>query len=450
MRALLRRNLSRSSIALWRSRPSTNSSFLSSRTLAVPASFVDEEAEMVTFPREGLGISYELNWKLNAKGVFVKDKAYHNLKVPELQKFGACKPETLSGLPFYMRNNANGGALDISMLQFSKLLKRVTSHLSSVSSIFVQDGAIGSSPKYDAKVRIISDNPSALLPLSDIIWSTSSQEISRGLCSLTAYVASSISPKTVEDIGLESQSATAFSAGVIGDSSLIFCGNAFADIDFVKVALSTMAAPIISGKRGIPLCTRILVSGDSVILLFAHEDIAKNSPDLHAALVSPDIGAVLVPDGVTPFFRAKDPTMPNVLKEPSAVVFASSDSTGALPSISKLSPEQAAYHYLAGFHDGKFVPGYINSPYLLDPLTVAKDFHERLKTKDTPSFLINVNDGGKFITGSDLLKLVKSSLSKDLTKSQPAANDDKVNDLKEKYKSFLSGRFKELPEEFSF
>ncbi|XP_020588267.1 uncharacterized protein LOC110030065, partial [Phalaenopsis equestris] len=159
---------------------------------AVPAAVADEEAEMVMFPREGPGVSYGLNWALAGRGVIVNDKAYYNLKRHELEKLGAGKTETLSGIALYMRGNITGGTTDVSKAQFGKLLKQVTSHISSVSSVFVQDGAISSSPTSDVKVRIISDSSSALLPLVDILWKTPTRAVSHDSSPLTVYIASSI------------------------------------------------------------------------------------------------------------------------------------------------------------------------------------------------------------------------------------------------------------------
>ncbi|KAH0469705.1 hypothetical protein IEQ34_001263 [Dendrobium chrysotoxum] len=504
MTMLLLRTLSRSSFASSRSRHPSYACFLLGRTFAVPAAVADEEAETVMFPREGSGVSYGLNWALAGRGVIVKDKAYYNLKMSELEKHGTGKIESMSGLILYMRGNTTGGTPDISKAQFGKLLKQVASHISSASSVFVQDGAISSSPTFDAKVRIISDSSSALLPLADVLWKTPTRAVSHDSSPLTVYIASSISgsyiniiqhfiaiaciplgsekvsffcsgmvilgeeiiygraeiyqhisanchsSKTVENIGLSPKPTTAFAAVDIERSSLILCGNAFADVNIIKDALSALAAPIISARGGLPLLARILVSGNSVILLFAPEDTIKSSSDLHGTLLSMDVGVVLSSHGVMPFFQTKDRTVPNVLKMPAAIIFASADSTGALPSISKLSPGQAAYHFLAGYQDGKFTPAYIKGPSPLEPLALANALHSQLKDSEIPTFLINVNDGGKHINGKELLKLVQSSLSADLPKSQLGANDAKVGELKGKYKSFLSGRFEELPEEFSF
>lgn len=65
-------------------------------------------------------------------------------------------------------------------------------HISSIPDIFVHDGAISSSPTCDAKVRVISDSPSAVLSLSKFLWRTPSRAISHDSCPLIVYAASSI------------------------------------------------------------------------------------------------------------------------------------------------------------------------------------------------------------------------------------------------------------------
>ena len=68
----------------------------------------------------------------------------------------------------------------------------MTSHISSISNVFIHDGAIASSPKCDAKVRVISDSPSAILSFSDILWKTPHRAVSHDSCPLTVYVATSV------------------------------------------------------------------------------------------------------------------------------------------------------------------------------------------------------------------------------------------------------------------
>ncbi|KAK8964966.1 F-box/ankyrin repeat protein SKIP35 [Platanthera guangdongensis] len=77
---------------------------------------------------EGPGMSYGLNWALAGRGVIVKDKAYYNLKLPELEKLGAWKKETSAGFTLYLRSNTTEGNPDISKAQFGKLLKQDHGH----------------------------------------------------------------------------------------------------------------------------------------------------------------------------------------------------------------------------------------------------------------------------------------------------------------------------------
>ncbi|KAJ4799907.1 Phosphoenolpyruvate carboxykinase (ATP) [Rhynchospora pubera] len=145
--------------------------------------------------READGSSYGLNWALACRGVIVKDKAFYNMTSLELKKRGTIEAEQWSGVPLHVRGNVAGGTLNISRAQFSKLLDLVSTHLSSVQNLYVQDGAVGSSPQCDAKVRVIADSPSAILSLNNILWKRPYRAISHDSCPLTVYVASSIKYK---------------------------------------------------------------------------------------------------------------------------------------------------------------------------------------------------------------------------------------------------------------
>jgi hypothetical protein len=71
---------------------------------------------------------------------------------------------------------------------------QVTSHLSSARSLYVQDGAVGSSPHVDVKVCTIPDNLSAALILSIILNMSGISRCvsSRSLCCLKSQVSSEI------------------------------------------------------------------------------------------------------------------------------------------------------------------------------------------------------------------------------------------------------------------
>uniref|UniRef100_A0A2P2JR43 phosphoenolpyruvate carboxykinase (ATP) n=2 Tax=Rhizophora mucronata TaxID=61149 RepID=A0A2P2JR43_RHIMU len=390
-------------------------------------------------------LSHGLNLALAGKGVIVKDKAFRNLGTSELQEKGAAIVESLSGLPVHVRGNVLGKVSKISYPHFSKLLKQVTTHLSSISDVYVHDGAIGSSLKCSAKVRIISDSTTPILYLSKALWQTPSRAISHDSCPVMIYVASSISPAVVNALRLECQGDNGIIAADVEHYSLVLCGKAFSDINGAKEALAMLSGPIIAARGGLPLSARLLMSGDSTILLFAPEDTSQSFAD---QLVSADEGVIFSSQGTTPYFPSKNSSCHlSQFRTPAAVILVTSDSSGTIPSISKLCPGQAAYHFLAGHWNGKFAPAYNTSPSAVNALELAKAFMTKLKDNKIASFLINVKEGQQSVkaTGSNLFTLMQSALSDDIPPFHP-----KGGDLQVKYNSFLSDKFPEIPEEFSF
>ncbi|CAN6486528.1 unnamed protein product [Victoria cruziana] len=328
---------------------------------------------------------------------------------------------------------------------------RVTTHISSVTNVFVHDGGVGSSSRSDAKVRVISDHASPALMFSNILWRVPTRAISHDSCPVTVYVASSISSTAGEILGLGSQDNAGFIAADFDRSSLILCGKAFADTSGVKDALAALASPTIFARGGLPLSARLLVVGDSVVLLFGSKDTIQNCTELHKMMVAKDEGVAFSSHGVAPLFRTKDANAPNLYKQPTSVIITSADPSGVLPSISKLAPGQAAYHFLAGYQSGKFIPAYQDQFLSLNPLELAKGLSTQFHSSEIPSYLINVSEGEKHVTGKELLKLVESTLSKGAQPSgERKASESVAAELQAKYKDHMSSNHPELPEEFTF
>ncbi|XP_011044466.1 PREDICTED: uncharacterized protein LOC105139646 isoform X2 [Populus euphratica] len=129
---------------------------------------------------------------------------------------------------------------------------------------------------------------------------------------------------------------------------------------------------------------RLLVC-NSVIVIFAPEDTIQTCA---GKLVSADAGVILSSQGVVPYFQTRNSGEPGSFKFPSAIVYATSDSSGTIPCISKLSPCQAAYHFLAGYQNGKFVPAYSDSPSI-DTLEFAKALSSEVKNESLLNHLMS-------------------------------------------------------------
>ena len=99
-------------------------------------------------------------------------------------------------------------------------------------------------------------------------------------------------------------------------------------------------------------------------------------------------------------------TRRNGTKFANNVLVFSTFSTGAIPSVSKLSAGQAAYHFLTGYHDGKFVPAYSRAPSPADPLALASSLFSHVGGSISLFFL-----SGYLVTGVSSLPFAHYCLS---------------------------------------
>ena len=226
-----------------------------------------------------------------------------------------------------------------------------------------------------------------------------------------------ISPTAWEYFGLGPNENGGFIAIDYEQSTLILCGKAFLDTSALKGALKDAAASTISAPSALPLPAWLLAHEESIVLLFASKKTVQSFPALQKFLVSNGAGVALGPDGVETIFKSKDSKAPNLFKFPSSMIMLAADSSRVIPSISKLTPGQAAYHFLAGYQNGNFVPAYESDPMSLDPVVVAKELSSQLTKSNISSFLANVNVE-KHLTGEEILKLVEATLAEKLPSSK--------------------------------
>ncbi|TDL22552.1 ATP-utilizing phosphoenolpyruvate carboxykinase [Rickenella mellea] len=159
---------------------------------------------------------------------------------------------------------------------------------------------------------------------------------------------------------------------------------------------------------------------------------AEKEPEIHAAI---RFGSILENVVYDPYSRMPDyddvaitentrcaypiDFIPNaripcsVDKQPSNIIMLTCDAYGVLPPVSKLTPEQASYHFLAGYtsktpgtEDGVLEPiptfsTCYSAPFIvLHPGRYAQMLAERMAKHDVDCWLINTGwTGGKFGTG---------------------------------------------------
>jgi len=368
----------------------------------------------IVFPREGPGVNYALNWALCAKGVAPKGEAYRNLRESELKKLNAAIPAPSKATSVYARGSYSAGATDISKAHFNRLYKEVTASLTSAQKLYVHDGAIGSSPLSDAKVRTISDNPSSALLFRSILEPAPTRQVSQQEFPFTVYIASSYSPSDVASVGLTDKDKKAFVVIDYDRSAMILGGSAFTDVETVKKALAALTAPSVLSRDALPLSARVVVQGGATVVVFAPETVIQKNGGLLKAAISPDLGVIWSKEGVARLFASKEAGATNLYKTPSSVVLVTADSSGAVPEISKVTPEKAGALFVAGYNGEDFQPGYQAGPGSVDPVELAKKFTALLESTNVPAFLVNAS----VLQENDLLEYIESTVTEKLPKSK--------------------------------
>ncbi|MGW6191574.1 phosphoenolpyruvate carboxykinase (ATP) [Bacillus cereus] len=134
--------------------------------------------------------------------------------------------------------------------------------------------------------------------------------------------------------------------------------------------------------------------------------------------------------------------LPSVAGHPNTIIFLTADASGVLPPISKLSKEQAMYHFLSGYTSklagterGVTSPQAtfstcFGSPFLpLDASRYAEMLGEKIEKHDAKVFLVNTGwTGGEYGVGKRMnlgytRAMIQAALSGELAKAETAKHD---------------------------
>ncbi|MCU5530908.1 phosphoenolpyruvate carboxykinase (ATP) [Bacillus cereus] len=134
--------------------------------------------------------------------------------------------------------------------------------------------------------------------------------------------------------------------------------------------------------------------------------------------------------------------LPSVAGHPNTIIFLTADASGVLPPISKLSKEQAMYHFLSGYTSklagterGVTSPQAtfstcFGSPFLpLDASRYAEMLGEKIEKHDAKVFLVNTGwTGGEYGVGKRMnlgytRAMIQAALNGELVKTETAKHD---------------------------
>lgn len=137
-----------------------------------------------------------------------------------------------------------------------------------------------------------------------------------------------------------------------------------------------------------------------------------------------------------PVENIPDALVPSIGGHPNAIIFLTADAFGVLPPISKLSKEQAMYHFLSGYTSkvagtergitepqATFSIGFGEPFFPLSPLKYAHLLGEKINQYNTSVYLVNTGwTGGPYGVGSRMkLKYTRAMIT--------AALDGKLDDV---------------------
>jgi hypothetical protein len=312
-------------------------------------------------------------------------------------------------------------------------LLQVASHLSSVPTLYVHDGAVGSSSSSDARCRVIAESRAAAAALAAILAPTPTRDLSATSFPVTLYAAPSYSNKDLGKGG--------FIAADFKTSHVIAAGSAVGDAAALKAVLAAAAAAPIAARGALSLPGRLVSSGKGHFLLVTPSSAGTSL--LVKSSVWSDPGVIWSKSGAARLFPLAF-SAPNLYTPPSALVLVTSDSTGGLPPVLKLTPQQAAFYFLVGYDGSSYHPAFSHSAFALggaDPVKLAQTMADLVSSTGVPAYLINAHN-------QDAGNLALSAASGSAPESKPAS-EDAATQLKSKLEEYAKSTYPTLPEDMT-
>ncbi len=382
---------------------------------------------------------------------------------------------------------------------FAKLKKLALEYLESRDEIFVFDGKIGADPACDLKVRIKCEYAYQALFCRHLCVRIPESELTDFEPEFTVLVVPECKLDDPTEYGINSK---AFIVANMKEKLILVGGSKYAGE--IKKSMFSVANHLLPSKGVLPMhCSANMDKNGNTAVFFGLSGTGKTtlSADPERSLIGDDehgwsdegifnfeggsyakcinltrekepliydairyatiLENVVIneegeldfaDDSITENGRAAYPLdyIPGHVKSgrgghPSAIVFLTADASGVLPPISRLSKEQAMYHFVAGYTSklggterGIVAPqavfsSFFGKPFMpLKPMVYANLLGEKLDKYRTPVYLINTGwSGGPYGVGDRISlpysrAMVKAALNGDLDdveyETQPILN----------------------------
>ena len=284
---------------------------------------------------------------------------------------------------------------------FNRLLVKVQEHLNSVENVFVKDAFCGADKDYRMPVRLVTEKAWHAAFMHNMFVRATEEEISSHIPEFTILHVPEMKSSMSDGVNSEAFVIIALDRGLVIIGGTHYAGE-------IKKAIFTIMNHILPSKGLLPMHCSANTDGENAALFFGLSGTGKTtlSADSNRALVGDDEhgwsdngvfnfeggcyaklirlseedepaiyattkmpGSILEnvvlnadgsPDfdngsltqntrGSYPIEFIENRTPDSMAGNPNNVVFLTCDAFGVLPPLSRLTPEQAAYHFMSGY-----------------------------------------------------------------------------------------------------